>query len=279
MAKLYRQYFETWHEWLDHCSQSKEGTSQVYWQGFHGTKTFAEAINLATHGWPEGEAKIQKYTNLLVDKVGGLMEVENPIYDVHGVSVDVGKFCSNDPECWLSFETQIIDAPIPKLLTLTFNAVASGEIAHNIFITKGTLVCALVELLEMAGYSVAVNFNCHDTDKKTAIISPIVRVKKHGMPLDRGRLAFALAHPDSLRRLTFAHMEQMPQNVKDSFGIHENGPYGNVEEMSQDDPDRGDIYIAGSYLLDSQWSKPETAEKWLIGQLEAQGIKLQKEGL
>ena len=80
-----------------------------------------------------------------------------------------------------------------------------------------------------------------------------------------------LAHASMLRRLLFSAWETVPRTALKTFHISLGKGYGSVGELTDD---RGDIYLPCANAADAQWASVEAARKWVLRQLEAQGVQL-----
>ena len=89
-----------------------------------------------------------------------------------------------------------------------------------------------------------------------------IELKQAGQPLDLDRLSFALAHPASLRRLTFAAYE--------SFPYGSDSGYGQPKEYSTG----ADVYIGCSMHGQPKWIDTEAATEWIFKQLKDQGVSI-----
>jgi hypothetical protein len=195
-------------------------------------------------------------------------------HDVEGHAIDVARFVDGEPEAWLKFEEVLQESESGhKLIRIAFNYSVSGHISPEVITRKGAAVAALVELLEYAGHRVELIL-CHavaEYRNDEAVTETYIRMKEFDQNLDSAVLAFALAHPATLRVLTFSIMEQYPYEVRRHIGVP-GGGYGIPAEVNKEN--RGDIYIARSLASDSQWDSAEKAEAWIIKQLKEQGVTI-----
>lgn len=92
-------------------------------------------------------------------------------------------------------------------------------------------------------------------------------VKRAEDALELEQLVFALAHPSTLRRLMFSVWESDAAHMSD---VGQN--YGSVSELNN--PERFDVYIAGSKYGDPQWSNTDETIAWIKAQLKLQNVVL-----
>jgi hypothetical protein len=95
-----------------------------------------------------------------------------------------------------------------------------------------------------------------------------VRVKDADGPVQIANLVYLIAHPSTLRRLTFASMEHLDMDTRRNMGCAtRHGGYGRVGYVEEGR--RGDIHVEGqpfpAYI-------PGAAREWVIQQLKQQGI-------
>ena len=186
---------------------------------FSGTSTYEKASELV-EGWHEGVEKIEHFARPVVDMISSKMERSDVFHDVEGMGIDVARFVEGEPECWQNYISTHVEGVGQRVLRLVLNGSTSGGINKEQMIERGSFVCATVDCLERAGFSVEVwyAFACrHYAYGNERWLSNInVKIKESNQPIDMARVAFALAHPAMLRRLLFATMERTPDIHKSS---------------------------------------------------------------
>jgi hypothetical protein len=249
---------------------------------FYGTTTFDEAINLAYNGWLAGQVNAMKLAQPIIERMVSFIERPDIVYDVEGSTLDIGRFCADDPECFIKFENEIVEVPShPRLLRVVFNIAASCGISKEIMTAKGAAVAALIELLEFAGNRVEVILLpfCGNV---TYINEPAewfnsVLVKAFDQPLELARLIFAIAHPASFRRLGFTLIENGSLDAQSHFRHN----YGYPADVSLDTLKEynltTDLYFASSAYGQPDWQNQEAVKKWIFETLKAQGVQIKEE--
>lgn len=180
---------------------------------WHGTNTFEQAVALAQRGWPEGAAAALELRAEVESAVRDLINARSTSYtfDVAGEFVDVGRFLSGEPECFGS-ESQDYGNTVRPVVKIVANLAASGSVSTKSLYVRGAAIVAAIDILESLGRRVEV-WIAHGSTKsrrggQSNVHETHVLVKKADQPLDVDRLAFAVAHPSTLRRLCFSIMEQ-----------------------------------------------------------------------
>lgn len=223
-----------------------------------GTKTYAEAENLARVGWQAATEAAMKHAMPLVDAIGSQMMRDEYRYDVTGLTFDVSRVLENEPECWLECDQVLCDAP-GKVLRLVFNFTACGAVGPDTIMAKGATVAALVMLLERARIRVQVDA-VEYSGFRGVDYQMWCTVKEANQDLDVSRLMFAMANPAMQRRISWAVHEVLWPEVARNY-------YGSVGDVK----DTGDIYIGCSdYSCD--WKDAASAKRWVMSQLKAQGV-------
>lgn len=280
----YVERFESWTEFVtkaetgkSHLSKEKR-ESQKLSNDFAGVSSVEEAVTLARQGWTKGAEDIKALASKLFNHVSGMIERTEVNHDVEGHVIDVARFVDGEPECWMKFDEVRVDAEGGhRLIRLVMNIGASGMVARETITRKGATVAALVELLEYAGHRVELTVvegieGYGGGDKPDYEVS--IRLKEFDQALDLPVVAFALAHPATLRCLLFSVEEQLPEKMQKLIGAESGMGYGRPADVQT--VERGDIYIPKMLWGEKQWDTPEAAQAWIIKNLEEQGIALKK---
>ena len=279
-SRTMRLNFESWFDFVEFGKNRKaqstilesrnDGPGKKDWTG---TYNFDEAVNLAENGWPDGSEKINALTNLFLNKITTLIERPQVEYDVTGNDFDVALVNEGVPECWLKITNEEVQAGNgTKVLRLVYNMSTSAGVTTDVMMSKGATVCALLEALEYAGFRVqlelfeATTYGSYLDNGKHHMYMHIP-VKEANQPVDRDKIAFAIAHPSTLRRLVFA-ADESDKHFMDKAGHS----YGTPCEAPTED--QGDIYIGKSLLGEPQWESTKEAVAWVLKQLQAQNVQL-----
>jgi hypothetical protein len=265
MAIHDRRY--SYDDWLTHCAKGPiAGAASRYGDsGFCGTKTFAEAMDLARKGWPEGLAAVKAMAEQIWRVVGQEVKKLEFNYEVAGDDVDVGRFLTGEPENMLEY----IEEPSVgrgKIVHIYVNTVASCGISKETMYYRGAAVLALVDALEKLGFSCCVQTIDAISERWTGdknVLRYNVTLREAGEALDMDRLAFALAHASWLRRLIFSAMEQESPELRKQFSVP-NGCYGNPEEARGATNDEHGIDVPSLRYGSHHFQSQETAIKWVL---------------
>ena len=232
--------------------------------------SFEKALRLARTGWAEG-------TELLADAIKAFEAIipakrltTVTVMDITGPGVlDFGRWATGHPEAWMvQQETETTDLGAGKVIRIVYNITASSKVTTDQMMRKGATVVGLIDLLERSGRRVELDLvtgsQSHNSDGHS--IQTSVRVKDAGASLDIERIAYAIAHPSSLRRLGFAIMELIPLEARRSCGISPGNGYGMPKDWTVEDA----IYIPAS---DSRRFGTSAEQMiWIKEQLKAQGV-------
>lgn len=227
--------------------------------GWYGTSDFSETMKLARDGWAEGREAVEAAIVHFSSVIGSKARRTVLAHEVAGSSPDVAAFLCGDPENMFARE-YIETETVGKIIRLVVNGTASAGIDSKEIIKRGALIVALVDSLEMSGFSVEVILTFHGKDAGVST-EQIITVKSAGDPVEIDRLAFCIAHPSCFRRLGFSCWEHDPLYM----AKHYRSGYGRCAESS----DKGDIYIPSSDL--TRITDGE-ASRWVRDHLAPLGI-------
>jgi len=161
------------------------------------TKTMSEALHLARNGWQEGLDRAQE-TMRRLSLANPRVRRRKP--SLAGGSVNVGRMLAGDPAHMISRPKQ----PGRKVVTFFVEAGTPGRITAKTMAIRAASIGAMVDLMEMAGYScsvVAVDTSLQFTTPKYQLA---VILKDSGERLNLSDIIFALGHPSFARRFSFA---------------------------------------------------------------------------
>ena len=150
---------------------------------------------------------------------------------------------------------------------MVFNISASSGVRTEEMMRKGATVVGLIDLLEQSGKRVELDLISGSRGNNCSIRN-VVRVKESSAPVDIERLAFAIAHPGTHRRLSFSTWEQAPLEARQLCGIPNRG-YGMPEDFSPVVDDKA-IYIPSSSM--EHFGTEAARVAWGTQQLAEQGV-------
>lgn len=288
--------YNSWQEWLAYVSADTsdgEGsyirssqtrhpamlrhfTSERAIREFYGTATFAEAMQLARRGWPEGARKAQAFGATLVDRIVGRVEREDIAFDVEGTQFDVARMLTNEPEHWTRWETtqEASHSIGNKCISICLNGSVHWMIARDVIVARGAAVVALANLLEYAGYNVEITL-AFRTEYRGALTS-LITLKRYGEPSDMATVAFALAHPSSARRLNFAAKERESNDMRELLDAVASGCYGYPRDLPEAQQSSYSVYINAGNESNGfgAWNDPNASEQWVLDKLANAGVRL-----
>lgn len=240
-------------------SQDSRSTS-----GFHGdwsgARNWAQALDMARNGWPQGRARIEQISSAVFAKTGSLIRKDDIRYDVTGSAVDIGAYLSGQPECFTVWEeTDEYREGKGKVVKIVVNAAASSGVTPEVLFLRGACVVALADSLERAGRRVEIHLVMNSSGAEYRVL-----IKRADQPVQLDQLAFSIASPAAFRRVGFAVMERWPSEVQSQVGYSYGMPH--TSEM------QGDIILPSAGYSDIQWSNEANAIKWVIDNLKEQGI-------
>jgi hypothetical protein len=190
----------------DDRGSREESRSRDAW---FGSRTFDEAVEMARDGWPKGAAAALKARKTVDQRVAQLVSAKASQwgFDVVGDVVDIGRYLTGEPECWLT--EQDGENGRARVVKFLFNVCCSAAVQPEAMISRGAAILAAIDAIEASGTRCEVWFGYsakkHCEEEQLDIVVP---VKYAGQPLDQDRLAFALASPSCSRRLCFSVAEQ-----------------------------------------------------------------------
>jgi hypothetical protein len=135
---------------------------------------------------------------------------------VEGIGIDIGRYTSGQPDCWVAIEPMVVSTRGNRVLRLVFNCAVPWWVSTESIVNYGAAMGAAVIALEMQGYQVELwagkllsnltaggykntyNRRMHRSDQFTAI-----RVKAAGEELNLAKLAFVTSHASMSRRIMF----------------------------------------------------------------------------
>lgn len=252
-------------------SKARNKSSREYRSDWNGNVNWEEAKALAQKGWVEGLERINKIRAEISPRIAEKVIRQQPIYAIAGQSVDVGRFLSDDPECFRSRSYEEFKSP-GRVITLVCSVAFSCSISAEVIMQRGAMICALVDTIEMSGSRVEVICNCtvsygsNNNDragkaKSKGWFEVEVLLKKAQQSLSMVDLAFCLAHPAMLRRMMFSVAEL--EGWSDFAHA-----YGYPAQATE----KGDVYIEEVFSGEVRNNK---AIEWVLERLKDLGVDLE----
>jgi hypothetical protein len=154
-----------------------------------------------------------------------------------------------------------------RVLSMVINgAVSYGEDNKTLSMVRGSIACAVADVLESLGYRCEI-YCAFGLDRCKTPVNPgrhdiYCKIKEPGEALDLERISFAMCHSSMFRRIAFAVME--------NIGIDGSCYHGYPHEVE----DKGDIYFGELHL-----GRMSGIEEWVEKALEIlkkAGVELQE---
>lgn len=234
---------------------------------FTGSKSMDEALKIATDGWKEGIARIERIRNRIA-----AMHPKKAIpikYGIAGVTPSIPRavagniFNMRAPDLRKSKRRPVITLVSNMACNWTVNAEALGN--------RAAVVAALVDEIESAGYSVEV-VSTATTKNGTFKSAVSVIVKKSDQFSDLSRLSFAMGHPSMFRRMVFAEWGS-EKSCKEGLGLGLG--YHLSFTPTEEDAFNGNFYVPSAEHSSKLFKDEETAGtkglEFLKQQLAKQG--------
>lgn len=264
------EWFESWPEFVataaERCDRSVVRHGSVNhppMQGWDFGVGFKGALRLSAHGWPDGLVKVRELSGACERSVLASVRERRLEYDVAGDWFDVGRVVAGDPECGVNVRRAVGMGPVVRFVVT--GGAAAGIDADAIY-RRGAAVVAAVDVLESQGVrcEVVLGF-CNSCRNSNARNSHGVMLKEAGDAVDMDRLAFALCHPATLRRLSFAVREGLPTEWRRTFKFGVGGSnYGFSETYNVDLAGGGDVVVLPVIRSgDATWRSDEAMLVWL----------------
>jgi hypothetical protein len=272
--------FPTWGDYLHHvetaptCAGSTECSSKradTYTIEFTGTKNWEEAMRLAHNGWREGAERAAAVARRLEARIIHRIVRDDYTFDVEGLAFHLDRYLAGEPEHFIRIEESTVQGADRHVRIAVSNAI-SYVVKPDAVITRGAILTALVELLEYAGMGVElwlVDASSRSASEARPLFISLVKLKAYDQPLDPPRIAFALAHPSSLRRLGFRMLETSHESME--ILVHRS--YGYPVDYV---PDGTSVYVekCRSDGPIPWWHDSARAEAWILARLAKQGVTL-----
>lgn len=279
-GKVYRYHYETFDDFLEACRKKpnfealgipeghyKKLRSHQKERGFFWTDSFQDAENLALYGDMSALQRVKEMGERLgVELEGSYKEALTQYESVAGDIINLDAYLTNDPDNMYAFEYNITRGS--KIVSLAVNTVCSAFVSAKTLMNKGSAVCILADILEKSGYRLEITMvqaigqpYTYD-DKNSDFITISALVKRPEQALDLTRVAYAIGHPDILRRHTFRFEEALSTEEIEKFGI--GSGYGRCVDRPQDV--NCDLYVGMSET--QNFSDEEYCTDWVKRKLD-----------
>lgn len=270
-SKHIRRDFESMSEFVAQCalppSRSWAGRSfdsETGAPSFTMSDSFDHAMTLAREGWPSGRERMVR-ANAMAASAGAVLSGPAYTLDVGGAYPVASLAAAGDPACMVSFAPS--NERVRPIVRLLVNGSVSARYMANEIFNYGAALSSIIDGLEQNDVRCEITV-CFPGEAGGSKMSCNVRIKEAGEPLNLDTLAFAIAHPSMLRRLTFRFVEQNcnPEHYGYGYGRPRKPEYG-VDA----DPDM--TMLAGPQMFPTgsrQLSSPENAFKAMAPVIMAQ---------
>lgn len=176
---------------------------------FSMTRTLEEAYELCQNGWDEGANKISNKINERKNIQVSTKKNFQRYIDVVGFQAIVPNYLNGIPKQMMNSRLIVKkDKIINFYKNLTYNA----NVSTDQMIDEGVRCLELVKSLENQGYRVnifALFSSLGESQKRTRKILNLetIKIKNSSERLNISKMAFLLAHPSFLRRISFKYTE------------------------------------------------------------------------
>lgn len=251
--------FEDVIEYADYADMASAcNFSRTFEDDYFCGGSFADAIQQAKTGNPELVKSFFDGVNV----IEAMIEEEKigEIRDVTGEYFDVADFLSGEPEVFRRDEMGLQKPVVPIYANFSMN----GNTSKGVITNRGCAIVALVDELNRSGFIVDLSLIDAVEYRRKNYYS---RIKVRLDPIDLDAVAFIVANPLCLRRLSFAALEVFTD--EDCCG-----GYGTPIEY-----DLSDVFstgLSGFYFVSSDHSEfcsdnyrtLESAKKHILGMVE-----------
>lgn len=247
-----------------------------YGNGWAGTDTYQEAVDLAMNGWAAKRPNVEAILNPLREKLADRLSlVSERFHDIHGYEPDIDRFLAGELECM--YEDTFVEAPSNgKVYTVLVSGAVNSHVSAETLLKRGIAIVALVEAFQMVGSDVEIwledSFAPYSKPSNTdRTFSSLVCLHKAGSNLDIDEIMMPLAHPSWFRRLGFAAAECQPVAIRNEFGFYPDYGYGKAVDLRCMD------VIEPTFTITKGGESRDTREmdtdplKYILDTLQAQG--------
>ncbi len=243
--------FESFQDFLDYLETTPPAwpdascSSLRKAKDWSGNVTYAQAVNLAEFGWPEGRELISDVTcDMKPENVEVQQQMTTQI-DVAGAYPIVALAVAGEPAHMVDIQQAETSHKIIRVVVSISNP---ARIDPEALIANGGAVVSYVAALEGAGWSCEI-WTHFDTRTGGNLFRTQVCIKRAGDLLDLDRVGFCLAHPAMLRKLMFRMLETC-RKAHDEYRFSYGAP-------ATEKPDDAQVYVPT--IPDSSYSDPDRA--------------------
>lgn len=219
---------------LDTRSSHKD--SGITWDGGYD---FNAAVNLVIDGDMVGARRLAPAVlsgaTALMSKVE---ERNDPFYALDGgISIDVARYLSGEPECWLDMAVGTFNKPA---VTVLINPSIGGKSSSKTIDKIGENIGATILGLQALGYAVTVYAanKCGGARNSSYELFVAAPINPGGGPLDIALMS-AVLRPCFLRRILFSIREcALDTQWRAAMGVEVNGGYGFAKTLNPNDARR-----------------------------------------
>lgn len=267
----------TWNslsEFTDYCSGASEmpdayRTSQTRGRSFHGSHSFEDAQAIAFH-WPEGVERIENVKARISLKSQRVMQQVEMREAGPGV-LSMGHYLAGHPQPYMALvDSERVASGSGAVVKILMNISVSSAISKEVIERRGAAVLALVAALEQTGRRVEIVVGTGGRGQRNWTHDYRVTVKKAQAKLNLNSVAFALAHPDMLRRFVFAAMEREDERFRKGFSV--GSGYGRPARF--ENVPENVIHVHEATYGEPQWETEESCAAWVVETLKAQGVEI-----
>ena len=236
---------------------------------WYGTRTLSGATDLAVSGWDKGLEKIKAFAEQIADQVEQAVDTRRRIKiesSFVGGAVNVGRFVQGQPKHMIGIRTEKLQGDKERAVRIgvqCWNACGSNADA---IMRRGSACAALIDELETMGFRCELDavYHCNTANGSDSLI---VNLKRSEEPVSLAKLAFALAHPSSFRRICFATYERYSDKAHSETITQ--GAYGqNKSKFSRQIADDYDVCVdATTYNVDT-FGSDKNATNWIVEQIK-----------
>lgn len=206
------------------------------WVDGGSTKSLADAVRFADNGWTDVRPEIDKMLHEVQEQVGErFSQVTRVQIGLAGGGVHMGRFLAGRPDCMVGFRRQP-SARHGRIVRVVYDFGANGNTDQSVMLKRGSIVAVLIDTLATLGLSVELwgetTVDIGDKGKHTTLVS----LHDAREQLDINSLAYAVAHPSMLRRLSFAvrEMSEFGCDVVTRHGHGRSVPITMAQELEAD---------------------------------------------
>lgn len=176
-------------------------------RGWRESNNWEEAVDTAHKGSQKLCEKFKKLNTVFVSQHTSPIGIEHGVY---GNSIDMGRFITGHPECWLQATDRQLGSGGGKIKRIFVNITASSKVKPDIFTRRGVVVASMIDRLEAEGYRTEVDIGYFVSIRDGHYFLSCFNFKRSGDALDRNLLAYATTSKDIFRRIGFSTYERVP---------------------------------------------------------------------